>query len=71
MLEDHATDFVEKWKTGFGMFGKQGGESIHNKFNQLKITFARYNLLQDVLKACCKSITDASIQKNKWLNSQK
>ena len=24
MLEDHATDFVEKWKTGFGMYGVQG-----------------------------------------------
>ena len=30
MLEDHATDFVEKWKTGFGMYVEQGGESIHN-----------------------------------------
>ena len=30
MLEDHATDFVEKWKTGFGMYGEQGGESIHS-----------------------------------------
>ena len=43
MLEDHATDFVEKlefcWKTGFGMYGEQGGESIHNEFNQLKITY--------------------------------
>ena len=38
MLEDHATDFVEKWKTGFGMYGEQGGESIHNEFNQLKVT---------------------------------
>ena len=41
MLEDHATDFVEKWKTGFGMYGEQGGESIHNEFNQLKITYCR------------------------------
>ena len=39
MLEDHATDFVEKWKTGFGIYGEQGGESIHNEFNQLKITY--------------------------------
>ena len=39
MLEDHATDFVEKWKIGFGMYGEQGGESIHNDFNQLKITY--------------------------------
>ena len=21
ILEDHATDFVEKWNTGFGMYG--------------------------------------------------
>ena len=33
MLEDHATDFVEKWKTGFGMYVEQGGESIHNEIN--------------------------------------
>ena len=32
-------DFVEKRKTGFGMYGEQGGESIHNEFNQLKITY--------------------------------
>ena len=41
ILEDHATDFVEKWKTGFGMYGEQGGESIHNEFNQLKTTYCR------------------------------
>ena len=39
MLENHAADFVEKWKTGFGMYGEQGGESIHNEFNKLKITY--------------------------------
>ena len=41
MLEHHATDFVEKWKTGFGMYGEQGGEYIHNEINQLKITYCR------------------------------
>ena len=41
MLEDHATHFVEKWKTGFGIYGEQGGESIHNEFNQLKTTYCR------------------------------
>ena len=41
MLEDHATDFVQKWKTEFGMYGEHGGESIHNEFNQLKITYCR------------------------------
>ena len=39
MLEDHATDFVEKYKTGFGIYGEEGGESIHNEFNQLRITY--------------------------------
>ena len=37
MLKGPATDFAEKWKTGFGMYGEQGGESIHNQFNQLNI----------------------------------
>ena len=35
-----------------------------------KLHIAGCNLLQDVLKACCKSITDASIQKAKRLNSK-
>ena len=41
MLEDHATDFVEKWKTGFGVYGEQGGELIHNEFNQFKTRYYR------------------------------
>ena len=41
ILEDHTTDFVEKWKTGFGIYGEQSGESIHNEFNQLKVTYCR------------------------------
>ena len=39
MLEDHATDFVEKCKTGFGLYDEEGGESIHNEFNQIRITY--------------------------------
>ena len=35
-----------------------------------KLHIAGCNLLQDVLKACCKSITDVSIQKAKRLNSK-
>ena len=34
MLEDHATDFVEKWKTGFSMYGEQGE-------NQFTATYSR------------------------------
>ena len=58
MLEDHATDFVEKWKTGFGMYGEQGGESIHNEFNEFKTHITGCSLLQNVLAV-------ASIQKAK------
>ena len=42
MPEDQATDFVEKWKTGFGIYGEQGaGELIHNEFNPRIITYFR------------------------------
>ena len=36
MLEDYGTDFISKWRFGFGIYGEQGGESVHNKFNKLK-----------------------------------
>lgn len=36
MLEDHVVDFIKKWKIGLGMYGEQGGESIHAEFNQLR-----------------------------------
>ena len=35
MLQGHATDFVEKWKTGFGIYAEKGGDVIHNELNQL------------------------------------
>ena len=41
MLEDHAIDFVCKWKLGFGVYGEQGGESIHNEFNNLRNIYCR------------------------------
>ena len=36
MMEDHGTDFISKWRFGFGIYGEQGGESAHNEFNKLK-----------------------------------
>ena len=78
MLEDHATDFVEKWKTGFGMYGEQGGESIHNEFNQLKITYCRMQTasrrLQSMLQEHYKSIhpeSKAAQFKNKFSRKRK
>ena len=29
-LEDHAVPWIKKWRTGFGVLGEQGGESIHS-----------------------------------------
>lgn len=40
ILEDHVLDFVSKFKVGLGFLGEQGGESIHNKFNQLERTMS-------------------------------
>ena len=40
-LENQGANFVEKWKTGFEIYGEQGRDSIHNDFNQLKITYCR------------------------------
>ena len=56
MPEDQATDFVEKWKTGFGIYGEQGaGELIHNEFNPRIITYFRMQpssrRLQSILQA--------------------
>lgn len=36
MLEDHVLDFIHLWKTGFGFYGEQGGESIHHEFKRMK-----------------------------------
>ena len=41
MRDDHAKDFVEKWKTGLGMYGEQGGESIRSEFNLFKTTYSQ------------------------------
>ena len=47
---------------------------VENQFSMKlvnsKLHIAGCNLPQDVLKACCKSITYASIQETKWLNSR-
>ena len=40
MLEDHATEFIKKWGYGLGLYGEQGGESIHPEFNNLAITYS-------------------------------
>ena len=68
MLEDHATDFAEKWKTGFGMYGEQGGESIHNEFNQFKTTYCQ---MQPASKRLDSRIHPSRKQsKVQWLNSK-
>ena len=51
ILEDDVLDFVSKFKVGLGFLGEQGGESIHNKFNELERTMmCMPNPLQALLK---------------------
>jgi hypothetical protein len=40
MLEYHTYDFLNKWKTGCGFYGEQGGESAHNGINRMKHRFS-------------------------------
>ena len=47
LLEDHVVNFVEKWRSGFGFYGEQGGESIHSLFNILN---ARYKNIRNPTK---------------------
>ena len=70
MLEDHATDFVEKWKTGFGMYGSRVENQFTMSLINSKLHIAGCSLVPDVLKAFCKSITDAYIEKAKRLSSK-
>ena len=40
-MEEHAIEFIKKWKIGFGFYGEQGAESIHAEFNRLNSTYCR------------------------------
>ena len=64
MLEENAADFVTKWKAGFGMYGEQSEESIHNEFHQLKIMYCQMQpasrRLESMLQEHYRSIHPAS-----------
>ena len=38
-LEEHVPQWLEKWKNGLGFMGKQGTESIHTSFNNIKQSY--------------------------------
>ena len=38
-LESHLIEWLQKWKTGLGMMGEQGSESIHARFNSLRASY--------------------------------
>ena len=40
LLEEHAVEWLQRWRVGFGMMGEQGAESIHAHFNILKRTYS-------------------------------
>lgn len=64
ILEDHAVPFLKSWKTGCGVYGEQGGESIHHHFNTMARNYngikstvdrARYMMEAHMLKLCPQS----------------
>ena len=50
MLEDHALNFIRKWKVGFGFYGEQGGESIHHEFKKMRNRYSNIKCPTDRLK---------------------
>ncbi len=41
MLEDHVVPFLEKWGVGLGFLGEHGAESIHARFNSIRLNHVR------------------------------
>ncbi|XP_065669741.1 uncharacterized protein LOC136088822 isoform X2 [Hydra vulgaris] len=39
LLESHILQFIQKWGLGIGVYGEQGGESLHAEFNNLNRLF--------------------------------
>ena len=50
MLEVHVVKFIDRWRIGLGMYGEQGGESIHPEFNQLRKMYTSVPSRKDRLK---------------------
>ena len=44
MLEDHIVPWIKTWKTGCGLMGEQGAESLHAQFNSME---RAYNNMRD------------------------
>ena len=47
LLESHVIQFIQKWGLGIGVYGEQGGESLHAEFNNLNRLFWH-------MKGCCR-----------------
>ena len=50
LLEDHVSEFLGKWRVGFGMTGEQGAESIHAAYNNLKRVYANVHDREEQLR---------------------
>ena len=40
ILQTHVKEWLKQWQVGMGFHNEQGGELLHNKFNQLQRQFA-------------------------------
>ena len=49
-LEAHMVPWMKGWKTGFGMMGEQGSESIHARFNNIRSSYRNMPNAVDRLK---------------------
>ena len=50
MLEAHVVPFLNRWRTGCGFYGEQGGESIHHAFKQTKSRYVSIKNANDRLR---------------------
>ena len=80
LLEYHVVPFIERWRYGFGLYGEQGIESVHQSFNKLSATYCRMKpnvrRLKSMMDAHMISVNPESrtlkppIKKRKFKNEQ-
>lgn len=46
MLEDHAVEWIKQRNVGIGLLGEQGAESIHARFNTLRIPAKSWGMVE-------------------------
>ena len=75
LLEGHVVSATRRYGVGLGMFGEQGGESIHAEFNTLatefKHTVEDLDRLRMIVKQHCISTLSQELAKIRKVQQQK